>query len=95
MYEDQNKINKAMVSIVIEKVLLNFGKAAYDKVIEILNKEYHCGLTDCYEHPEYLHKVLKKFFGNASNVVIESIKENLEEYKQQKQVAKFLKVISR
>lgn len=95
MFEDKNKINKAIVSVIIEKALLDLGKETYDKVIEILNKEYHCYLTDCYEHPEYLHKVLKEFFGNASKVVVESIKKELEEYKEHKQVARFLEVISR
>ena len=84
-----------MVSVVIEKALLNLGKTTYEKVIEILNEEYHCYLTDCYEHPEYLHKVLEEFFGNASNVVVESIKKDLEQYKEHKQVARFLEVISR
>ncbi len=94
MFEDKNKINKAIVCVIIEKALLDLGKEAYDKVIEILNKEYHCYLTDCYEHPEYLHQVLKEFFGNASKVVVESIKKDLGEYKDHKQVARLLEVIS-
>jgi len=94
LFEDKNKINKALVSVVIEKVLMDLGKSTYDKVIEILNKEYHCYLTDCYEYPEYLHNVLKKLFGNASISIVESIKKNLDEYKEHEKVARFLQVIS-
>ena len=94
MFEDKEKINRALVSVVIEKALLNLGKPAYKKIIEILDKEYHCGLTDCYGHPEYLHAILKKFFGNASNVVIESIKKDLEEHKEIGHVTRFLDVLS-
>ena len=95
MYEDKKKINTALVSVVIEKALLNVGKATHDKVIEILYKEYHCYIPDCYDHPEYLHEVLQNFFGNASNSIIQSIKEDLEEYEGNEQVRRFLEVISK
>jgi len=46
----------------------------------MLDKNYHCYLTDCYEHPEYLSEVLKKLYGNSRNDVIESINKKLEEF---------------
>ncbi len=95
MSRDENKMYKAIISMVIEKALLDMGQAAYDQVVHSLREEYHCHLTDCYEHPEYLHKVLKEFYGNASNVVIKSIKEDLEDWKTHKQIKRFLQVICR
>ncbi|HWY35836.1 MAG TPA: hypothetical protein VNX68_14430, partial [Nitrosopumilaceae archaeon] len=74
MFEDQNKIYKAIVNMVIEKNLLDMGQATHDQVLLSLREKYHCYLPDCYEHPEYLHEILKELYGNASNVVIKSIK---------------------
>lgn len=95
MFADRDTINKALVSLVIENVLLDLGKPVYEKFSEILFKKYQCYVTDCYEHPEYFHAVLKEFFGSSSNAIIESVKKNLEDYATQKHVAKFLEVISK
>lgn len=93
MFDDRD-VKKALVTVTIEKALLDYGKPALEKVIRILNKEYHCYLPDCYEHPEYLAKILKELYGNASKVIIESILRQLEEFNSQKPIEKFLTVIS-
>jgi hypothetical protein len=94
MFADRDAINKALVSLATENALLDLGKPVCEKFEEILYKKYRCYVTDCYEHPEYLHTILKQFFGDPSNTIIESVKKNLEEYTTHKQVAKFLEVIS-
>ena len=81
--------------LAIEKTLLDIGKPIYDKVVSMLDKNYHCYLTDCYEHPEYLSQILKESYGNSQNVIIESIKNELEEFSYKELVERFLKVISR
>ena len=95
MEYDYDVVRKALVSLAIEKALFEIGKPVYEKVIEALYKEYHCYLPDCYEHPEYLKDILKKLYGNARDSIIKSIKKQLDEFSNHKQIARFLSVISK
>lgn len=92
MFDDKD-VKKALVTVVIERALLDFGKPALEKVTGRLNKEYNCYLPDCYEHPEYLDSILKQLYGNASKAITESITRQLEEFNYQKPIEKFLQVI--
>jgi hypothetical protein len=93
MFGDDEDVRRALVTLYIEKTLLDIGKPVYDKVVGILNTEYHCYLPDCYEHPEYLDEILKKLYGNASKVIVESIARQLEEFNYHSKIKKFLEVI--
>lgn len=94
MEYDYDIVRKALVSLVVEKALFEIGKPVYEKVIETLYKEYHCYLPDCYEHPEYLNEILKKLYGNTYDVIVKSIKKQLDEFSNHKHIAMFLSVIS-
>ncbi|TLX68670.1 MAG: hypothetical protein E6L02_00065 [Thaumarchaeota archaeon] len=74
---DKEQLRKALVSLSVERTLLKIGKPVYDKVVKQLSREYDCYLPDCYEHPEYLNKVLKKIFGNSYIPIVEAIKNEL------------------
>ena len=89
-----DKITKALVTVTIEKVLLDIGKSIYDKVIEKLNKTYNCYLTDCYENPEYLSKALNELFGNSSRCIMKSIAEQLTEFQTKESISRFVKVMN-
>jgi hypothetical protein len=91
---DQNQLRKAMVSLTVEKVLLGIGQPIYEKVIKQLSKDYNCYLPECYEHPEYLNKVLKKIFGNAHITIVDAIKNELNEYMTEKPIEVFITTIS-
>ena len=91
---DQGQLRKAMVSLAVEKVLCNIGKPVYDKVIKQLSKDYDCYLPECYEHPEYLNRVLKKIFGNAHFTVVDAIKNELGEYMTEKPIKAFVTTMS-
>ena len=90
-----NDVYKGLTILAIEKTLLDIGKPVYDKVIGILNKNYNCYLTDCYEHPEYLSEILKKLYGDCYNEIIESINKKLEEFSNKEPIERFLQVIRR
>jgi hypothetical protein len=94
MEYEHDIVRKALVSLAVEKALFEIGKPVYEKVIESLYKEYHCYLPDCYEHPEYLNEILKKLYGNAHDVIVKSIKKQLDEFSNHKNIAMFLSVIS-
>ncbi len=85
---------RALVSLVIEKVLLDIGKTTFDAVNHRLFKDYHCYIPDCYEKPEYLKKVLQDIYGKSAITMIESIKKQLEEYETQKGIDAFIVGIS-
>ena len=88
-------VDKALVCLVMESTLLKIGKPIYDNVVHELDKKYHCYLTDCYEHPEYLNEILKKLYGNAHDVIIESINSQLEEFSYKEPIKKFVEIINR
>ncbi|MBI1829185.1 MAG: hypothetical protein HY222_07315 [Thaumarchaeota archaeon] len=91
---DQNQLRKAMISLAVEKVLRDIGQPIYEKTVKQLSKDYACYLPECYEHPEYLNKVLKKIFGNAHITIVDSIKKELNEYITQKPIEVFITAIS-
>jgi hypothetical protein len=88
-------VKKALVSLSIEKALLDVGNETYDKVAHELYERYHSYFQDCYEHPEYLSEILTQLYGNAGKVVVDSIKKKLEEFSDHKQIARLLEVISK
>jgi len=78
----------------MEAALLKIGKPTYEKILHDLYEKYHCNLTDCYEHPEYLNEVLRKLYGNAHDTIVKSINEELEEFSYKEPIKKFLEGIS-
>ena len=85
---------KALVVMAIEKALLEVGKPTYDEVLGKLKKDYNCYLSDCYEYPEYLSRVLKELYGQSYSAIIESIKKYLAEMNTQEGIANFIMKIS-
>ena len=91
--EDKESLNKELVTLVIEKSLINAGRETYDKVIEKLRNEYRCDLSDCYLNPNYLSQVLKDVYAGDIKIIVESIRKELRRFKQEKNIARFLDVI--
>lgn len=89
-----DKVRQALVSVILEKTLFEIGSGTYYKVVDELKKRYHCYLTDCYEHPEYLNVILKDLYGNSYRQILKSINEQLEEFSSQKPIAKFIELVS-
>ncbi|MGI0069409.1 MAG: hypothetical protein ACREAN_04040, partial [Nitrosopumilaceae archaeon] len=71
VYTNSNQVRKALVSLAIETVLLEIGKPTYDEVSHKLFKDFKCYLPDCYEHPEYLKRILQDLYGQSSTAIIE------------------------
>ncbi|MDE1843941.1 MAG: hypothetical protein KGI10_01270 [Thaumarchaeota archaeon] len=86
-------VQKAMVTVAIEKVLLDIGKPIYDKVWRILYTEYHCYLPDCYDHPEYLADALRQTYGISYKSIIKNIERELIEFSYKHKIQNFLTVI--
>lgn len=84
------QIKKALVSFTIEKSLLQLGDPVFQKVAKTLKDDYNCYIPDCYEHPEYLKRILSDIYGNAHLSIIDSIKADLAEFSSQGPVQKFI-----
>jgi len=87
-------LRKALVALAIERTLIDIGKPVFDEVTSELFHNYHCYIPDCYDHPEYLKKVLKDLYGNSYLTIVESIKKDLEEFINKKSIAEFVSVIT-
>ena len=83
-------IKKALVSLAIEKALLEISNAVLEKVGNKLYADYKCYFSDCYAHPEYLNTILKDMFGKSYTKIVESIKIQLAEAVSQKPIEEFL-----
>ncbi len=87
-------IKKALVNLAIQQTLIDIGIPTYEKVLHKLYREYNCSLSDCYEHPRYLNKVLKELFGEKYETIVDSIKNQLEQFTYHKSITEFLDGIS-
>jgi hypothetical protein len=86
----ETQIKKALVAFAIEKALLNLGAPVYHKVTKTLKDDYGCFIPDCYDHPEYLKRILADLYGNAHMTIINSIKSDLGEFSSQGPIQKFV-----
>ena len=88
------EVKRALVSLAIEKALLDIGKATFEEVGKMLYSRYQAYLPDCYEHPEFLNAVLKELYGKSFTTIVDSIRKHLDEFASQKPIAEFLVKIS-
>lgn len=94
MGPSEYNVQRALVALAIETVLFNIGKPAHDEVIGKLVKDYKCYFPDCYDHPEYLKKILQDIYGNRAPTIIESIRKQLDGFETQKGIDTFIAIIS-
>lgn len=94
MHKDNDEIHRVLVSLAIEKALLDVGKLIYENVIDTLEKKYHCTINDCYDNPQYLRQILDTL-DKAGNVIAVSLKKDLDGFKNLGKIEKFLQILSR
>ena len=86
------KLFRDTVAIVIEKVLLQVGKQAYETVHAVL-EAHNMTFRDCYSRPDVLNFALKELYGDSYMVLVNKIKEELHDIQDQK-IVKFVELIS-
>ena len=84
------QVKKALVAFAIEKALLDMGEPVLEKVTKTLKSDYGCYIPDCYDHPEYLKRILSDLYGNAHTAIIASIKESLRDFSHQSPIQRFV-----
>lgn len=87
---EMDNVYKGLVTLAIEKTLLDVDKVTYNKVVETLSQEYQCYLPDCYENPTCLSQTLKKLCGNSYHSMTTSITQQLVEFSNKETIAKFI-----
>jgi len=93
MEATDTQIKKALVAFAIEKALIDMGEPIFEKVAKTLKDDYNCYVPDCYDHPEYLKRILSDLYGNAHVTIINSIKDSLREFSQQESINRFISVL--
>jgi hypothetical protein len=86
---DSYDVGRAIVTLSIEKSLIDIGKTTHDAV---LDKITHDGTTIdvFYKNPEYLTNLLRNLFGTSYTEILKSIKNNLDEFSDQEQIRNFI-----
>lgn len=70
------RLEKIIILAIVD-TLLKIGKGTLDSVQSRLSQEYKCSIQDCYEHPEYIDKVLRDMFGPAYHEIILDVNKYL------------------
>ena len=82
-----------MVVLAIEHTLLKTSVNTLEKVQAELYQKFNCDISECYEHPEYLNKVLKDLFGVSQHEISKNVNQYLNEFSYQEQISEFLNKI--
>ena len=91
--DNTKQANKVLITYLIESTLLRIGYENLEKLIEILDTDYGCEISDCYEHPEYLDRILTEFYGKSAKAITNRINQVLTEYSEDEEISNFLKVV--
>ena len=84
---------KLLVTVSVEKALLEIGNFELDSVVYRLKENYNCEISDCLDHPEYLKQILCELFGNSHEEALKSIHESFEKTNMEKPLLDFLIVL--
>ena len=84
---------KTQVSISVESTLREIGKFEFRKILDMLKKNYNVTLSDCYDNPEFLKKILKDLFGNSYESIIATLEKNLDGLVLMEPVNEFLTIM--
>jgi len=89
-----NEMEKILVSITIEKALLDVGGADLHQSVQTwLYSEYQYHFSNCLEHPESLRKILQRRCGDKYGIIVNKIQGLLGEVAQREPFLKFMQQI--
>jgi len=71
--DELENMQKTMITLALKNALLELGHDELDKVISMLQKDYHITLNDCHDNPEDLKHVLQDLFGESYADILQSI----------------------
>lgn len=92
---DDFTIKKNLVSLAVGKTLIGIDSRRYSEVAKLLDEKYSIDIGDCYAYPGPLREALRELYGQSSQFMIDSIKENLSGFPDHLEITKFLEILSR
>jgi len=95
IFDPNKETERSLVGQVIEKALLNIGPECHELVLAQLYSDYNCKISDCYENPEYLKRILRELFGNSYDAIIESINQQLRKQEVTPAIENFLLLVNK
>jgi len=87
------ELKKEVVQYVLRNSLLESGEGTLELVYRSLLEKYRCDLSDCYEKPEYLIDVLKYVYDEAYQIIVDSIKKDLNKFAHEGGIKEFVRVL--
>ena len=90
-----SQTKKVLVLVAIERTLLKTGGTPIlDEVNSRLYKKFNSSISECYEHPEYLKKILQEIFGEAHHEMTKTIVKELATFNYDDKVMQFIEKIN-
>ncbi|WP_428324709.1 hypothetical protein [Nitrosopumilus sp.] len=86
-------LNKNLVSLAVEKALLEMGKIELKMVESKLTNEYQIKIDECMENPTCLKQILQEMFGNAYTDILKSIENSFEKLTLDEEMTNFITVL--
>ncbi len=84
---------KTALVVSLEIVLMGLGNTKYHLMIARLNSIYDTTLRGCYDHPEYLKRVLKEIYPEDYDYIIKEVKVRLDELVNEPTLMNFFKIM--
>lgn len=76
---NNSRLLKDLVASSVEKILVNNDVKVHELIRDEIYRRHRSNFTSCYEHPEYLGSILKEYFGNNAETIVESISKDLHD----------------
>jgi hypothetical protein len=90
-----SQTKKTLVLVAIERTLLKTGgNPLLDEVNSRLYKKFNSSISECYEHPEYLKKILQEIFGEAHNEIAKTIVKELTAFNYDDKIMQFIEKVN-
>lgn len=90
-----SQTKKTLVLVAIERTLLKTGGTPLlDEVNSRLYKKFNSSISECYEHPEYLKKILQEIFGEAHNEIAKTIVKELAAFDYDEKIMQFIEKVN-
>lgn len=90
-----SQTKKSLVLVAIERTLLKTGGTPLlDEVNSRLYKKFNSSISECYEHPEYLKKILQEIFGEAHHEIAKTIVKELTAFDYDDKIMQFIEKVN-
>lgn len=81
---------KTIIAFSVELVLMRIGGSEYRSVLSKLENEFNSSITECYENPIALRKVLMQVYRDRYGKIIDNLEGELMEWQENNEIKKFL-----